>query len=142
MNKTFDSEMLSGIAYRLNNYMDNTATLLYSGDISTGVTKTGTIVDLSRYSENWLYVDHTCLVAAAGATTGVRADFYVRPTSGSPWVLIAANSNMTSGAFAQKVIGSGIASSSGLTFIKDLKTLFTNVASSGTAVISAYIMSK
>ena len=144
-NKNFDSEMLSGINYRLVNGMDNTS---YTVLTSVGLETAGhanctasTIIDISKWSENTFYLQSTNGPAGNAGTTGLTVFFQTRPASAVAWYTFRTESGVqTTGLSAFKVEGSGVAGLSGTTHFKDLKIIVQNTTdSSGTATVIGYM---
>ena len=145
MNKNFDSEKLSGIAY----FHDATSVLIIP---STGLDTAGApntcvaILDISRYSKNTLYIDSTGGPATNAGTTGLTIFFETRPASSAAWVGFRAESGVeVSGPSAFNIIGSGITSNalSGVSHFKDIRITIQNTTdSSGTATVQAWVFSR
>jgi len=140
VNKIFTEETLSGINSKLSLLSDTTSFSVYSGDISSGVTKTGTSYDLGMYSKNTVYVDVTSTTVNA-ASTGITLFAYSRATSTKPWVLFLTNSNLASSTYMFKLAGSG-GTSSGVDYFKHVRISLQNVSTSGTAVVNVELFSK
>jgi len=102
------------------------------------------IVDLSKWEENTLYIDSTGGPATNAGTTGLTVFFEARPASAAPWVTFRTESGVdTSSTTLWKIIGSGIADSSGITHFGDVRITIENTTdSSGTATVNAYVLSR
>lgn len=139
---------VSGIADNIsavNTYYDFTAIQIVTavtGEVDTGATKTGSIVDLSKYNSVMLWVDSSSYTTVAAGMTGLDISFHVRPSSGSPWGQVAIQSGIGAEATSMlKVRGTGL-TASGIIPIQDLKVLFANISGSATATVNAWLMAK
>jgi len=132
-------------------WYDVTATPLWSmiataSGLDTGAalaaakTKTAT-ADLTYYKENTLYLTVTSLIAANAMTTGFEYTVYSRATSTYPWATILSNSAIGTGNYAIKLVGSG-GSNSGISHLGKIKIELVNQSNSGTALSTAYILSR
>lgn len=143
-NKAFGwEENISNIAY----HHDTTSfVLIASTSLSTaGAANTAVgIIDLSKYSENTLYIDSTGGPAANAGTTGLTVIMQTRPASAIPWFTFRTESGIeVSGLSAIKIVGSGVASISGVTHFGDVKITIQNTTdSSGTATVQAWLLSR
>lgn len=109
---------------------------------STGVTRTGTIVDLSPYSSYMFYIDSSSVTTVAAGMTGLEVEFYLRPNSGASWGRIALQSGIAAENFsAMKIEGTG-GVTSGVLPIRDLKILVTNRSGSATATLNGWVVAK
>ena len=144
-------DIMSGDTTLFNQWNDVTATPLWSmiataSGLDTGAaaaalkTKTAT-ADLTRYSENTLYLTVTSLIAANAMTTGFEYTVYSRATSTYPWATILSNSAVGTGNYAIKLVGSG-GTSSGISHLGKVKIELVNQSNSGTALSTAYILSR
>jgi hypothetical protein len=147
LNKGFDSEKLSGIAASLSSNIDNTAYSLFGpiGLETAGAANTAaSIVDLSKWSENTVYVNCTNGPAGNAGTTGLTVIFETRPASAIGWVVFRTETGVqTTGLSAFKIVGSGVAALSGVTHFKDVKITVQNTTdSSGTATVQAWLLQR
>lgn len=109
---------------------------------NTGATKTGTIVDLSKYANYMFYIDSSSVTTVAAGMTGLEVEFYLRPSSAVAWGRIAIQSGIAAENFsAMKIEGTG-GVTSGVVPIRDLKILVTNRSGSATATLNAWVVAK
>ena len=146
MNKTFDSEMLSGIAQKINSYMDDTGySLIASVGLETAgaVNTAAAIIDLSKYKENTLYLTMTNGPAANAGTTGLTVIMESRPTSAIAWFPFRSDSGVTTtGRAILNIVGSG-GTMSGISYFKDVRITIENTTdSSGTCTVAAWVLSR
>lgn len=128
--------------HNVSDFFDVTSTQILNQQAETGATVTGTIIDLSKYSSNMLYIDSSSVTTVAAGMTGLEVSFYTRATSGSPFLQIALQSGVgAEAATLMKIEGTG-GYTSGVVPIRDLKVLVKNVSSSATATIQAWVVSK
>jgi len=140
--KNFNSEFEGYIA----SFYDATSYLLIP---STGLETAGAastanaIIDLSRYSQNTLWVESTSVVARA-ANTGLTVIMETRPSSAIGWYVFRTESGVSeSGLSAIRVMGSGVADLSGVTHFNDVRITIQNTTdSSGTATVQAWLSSR
>lgn len=128
-------------------YHDATSTLLVSStSLSTaGAANTANaIIDLSRYSQNTLYINSTNGPGTNAGTTGLTVIMQTRPASSVSWFTFRTESGIqTTGLSAIKITGSGVASISGITHFGDVKITIQNTTdSSGTATVQAWMSSR
>ena len=140
--KNFNSEFEGYIAsfYDATSYLAITSVgLETAGAVSTA----SFIVDLSRYSQNTLWVESTSVVARA-ANTGLTVIMETRPSSAIGWYVFRTESGVSeSGLSAIRVMGSGVADLSGVTHFKDVRITIENTTdSSGTATVQAWMSSR
>lgn len=144
-------DILSGDTTLFNQWHDTTATPLWSmiatasgldtGGAATAVkTKTGT-ADLTRYKENTLYLTVTSLIANNAMTTGFEFTLSSRATSTYAWTKILSNSAIGTGNWSYKLVGSG-GTASGISHLGKIKVELVNQSNSGTALSTAYILSR
>lgn len=147
-NKAFDSETLSGINSTLSYNMDNTSYVLIA---SVGLETAGhalctaaAIIDISRWSENTLFVQSTNGPAGNAGTTGLTVIMEARPASGVAWTPFRTETGVqTTGLSSFRIVGSGVAALSGATHFKDIKLTVQNTTdSSGTATVVAYMLQR
>ena len=134
---------VSGIYSRIISNYDTTSISIFSAvQAETGATKTGTIVDLSNYSNYMLYIDSSSVTTVAAGMTGLEVAFFTRAVSGAAWLRIALQSGINAeGGTLMKVEGTG-GYTSGIVPLRDLKVEAKNVSSSATATLNAYIVAK
>ena len=124
----------------INTFYDTTATLIYAGDISSGVTQSGTSLNLEKFSHNTIYIDVTSTTVNA-QSTGLTLFAYSRATSTMPWILFLTNSNLASAGYIFNLAGSG-GTSSGASLFRHVLLDFANVSSSATALANIELLSK
>lgn len=125
-------------------------TTSYIAIASTGLATAGaantatTIIDLTRYSENTFYINSTGGPAANAGTTGLTVFFDARPASAIGWVNFRTESAVdVSSVTALRIIGSGVAATSGIKHWGDVRITIENTTdSSGTATVVGYIKSR
>lgn len=141
------SDIVSEGIDNISQYYDNTASLIITsvGLETAGAANTAAfILDISKFAENTLYVDSTGGPAANAGTTGLTVFFETRPASAITWTVFRTESGIeVSGLSAIKVIGSGVASISGVTHFKDIRITIENTTdSSGTATVQAWLLQR
>jgi len=142
--KTYTSEVdLSSIAYLhdTTSYIAITSTSLNTAGAANTA---AVIVDLTRYSENTLYINSTGGPATNAGTTGLTVFFDTRPASAIGWVTFRTESAVdVSSVTALRVIGSGVAATSGIKHWGDVRITIENTTdSSGTATVQAWLKSR
>ena len=141
--KSYDWEsQISAIAYLhdVTSFVVISATSLETaGAANTAVA----ILDVSKYKNNILYIQSTNGPAANAGTTGLTVIMESRPASAVAWTVFRTESGVvTTGASAYELVGSG-ATLSGVKHFGDVRITVQNTTdSSGTATISAYMMSR
>lgn len=102
------------------------------------------IVNLSKYSDNIVYIESTGGPATNAGTTGLTVFFETRPASAIAWTPFKTNTAVeSSGLSAFQVQGSGVADLSGVTHFGDVRVTIENTTdSSGTATVQAWIFSR
>jgi len=102
------------------------------------------IVDISKYSDNTLYINSTNGPGTNAGTTGLTVFFEARPASAIGWQSFRTESGVqTTGLSAFKIVGSGVAALSGVTHFQDIRVTIQNTTdSSGTATVQAWLLSR
>ncbi len=99
------------------------------------------IVDLTKFSDSILYINSTNGPGTNAGTTGLTVIFETRPASGIAWFAFRTETGVeTTGLSAFNIIGSGVASLSGVTHFNDIRITIENTTdSSGTATVQAWL---
>ena len=154
MNKGFDSEKLSGIQGHISGVQSNISAInanlidftsvqiLTAVNITSGggVNGTGAIRAIGGWAVNNLWIDLTSPTVNA-ASSGCEVRIFGRAASATVWSRFITNSNLISSTYLIPIRGSGT-NMSGAYYYGDLKVEVVNASSSGTAIVSAYVMSK
>lgn len=134
---------VSGLAYRSARYMDSTSVALIAStslETAGAVNTAAAIFNMGQFKEATLYVNCVNGPAANAGTTGLTVFFQTRPASAISWFTFRTETGaQTTGLSAYKIIGSGVASLSGVTHFEDVKITVENTTdSSGTATVQAW----
>ena len=135
-------EQISAIAYMhdVTSFVVISATSLETAGAANSAVA---IFNVSRYKENILYIQCTNGPAANAGTTGLTVTMQSRPASAVAWTTFRTESGInTTGAAGIELVGSG-GTMSGVKHFGDVRVNIENTTdSSGTATLSAYIMSR
>ena len=134
-------------AHRWEDWYDATShALIASTSLSTaGAANTAVAtMDVAKFNDNTLYINSTNGPAGNAGTTGLTVFFETRPNSAASWFTFRTESGvLASGNSAFKLMGSGVASISGISHFKEIRITIQNTTdSSGTATVQAWMLSR
>lgn len=102
------------------------------------------ITDLTKWKDNTLYINSTNGPGTNAGTTGLTVFFETRPASAVGWTPFRTETGVAAcGTTAIKIVGSGLATTSGITHFADVRVTIENTTdSSGTATVQAWVLSR